>query len=69
MDNPIEAICCNEIEAAINLVSGEEGTTCLASQPERHPVSAPFEIDVLFQIRISHKRFICKMQSIVWKIY
>ena len=31
VDNPIEAICCNEIEAAINLVSGEEGTTCLAS--------------------------------------
>ena len=46
MDNPIEAICCNEIEAAINLVSEEEGTTCLASQPERHPVSAPFEIGV-----------------------
>ena len=46
VNNPIEAICCNEIEAAINLVSGEEGTTCLASQPERHPVSAPFEIDV-----------------------
>ena len=46
VDKPIEAICCNEIEAAINLVSGEEGTTCLASQPEQHPVSAPFEIDV-----------------------
>ena len=31
VDNPTEAICCNEIEAAITLVSGEEGTTCLAS--------------------------------------
>ena len=46
MDNLIEAICCNEIEAAITLVPGEDGTTCLASQPERHPVSASFEIDV-----------------------
>ena len=46
VDNPIEAISCNEIEAAINLMLGENGTTCLASQPERHPVSAPFEIDV-----------------------
>ena len=46
VDNPIEAIYCNEIEAAINLVSGEEGTTCLASEPERHPVSGPFETDV-----------------------